>query len=49
MHLVLGAAALTSRDWTRGAIGLVLLIVIVKAAIVLGGFAFRRKRSHPSG
>lgn len=48
MHLVLGAAALTSRDWTRGAIGVVLLIVIVKAGFVFGGFALRRKRSHPS-
>ncbi|WP_330255474.1 DUF2218 domain-containing protein [Nocardia sp. NBC_00565] len=49
IHLGLGAAALTNENWTRSAIGLVLVVVLVKAAVVIGGFVFRRKRSQPSG
>lgn len=49
LHLGLGGAALMNSTWTRGTVGLLLLVVAIKAAIVLGGFALRRKRSHPPG
>lgn len=49
LHLGLGGAALMNSTWTGGTVGLLLLVVAIKAAIVLGGFAFRRMRSHPPG
>lgn len=48
LHLGLGAAVLTNGNWIRGTAGLILVLVLAKAAVVLGGIAFRRKWSHRS-
>lgn len=46
VHLGLGGSLLASGAWKNWAIGTVLAVVLVKAALVLGGLAIRRSRAR---
>jgi hypothetical protein len=46
LHLGFGGAVLATVTWPRSALALIVVAVVVKTALVLGGTALHRKRKH---